>query len=129
MIVGVDLNPAREALARQVRHDALRQPEGSRAATSSPYLVELTGGGADYSFECVGNVDLMRQALECCHNGWGVSVIIGVAGGGPGDQHAAVPARHRPRVEGHGVRRRAGAAPTCRRSSTGTWTARSRSTT
>jgi S-(hydroxymethyl)glutathione dehydrogenase/alcohol dehydrogenase len=46
------------------------------------HLVGLTGGGADYSFECVGNVDLMRQALECCHRGWGVSVIIGVAGAG-----------------------------------------------
>ncbi|MGE3710908.1 MAG: zinc-binding dehydrogenase, partial [Hyphomicrobiaceae bacterium] len=46
------------------------------------HLVELTGGGAVYSFECVGNVDLMRQALECCHRGWGVSVIIGVAGAG-----------------------------------------------
>ena len=48
----------------------------------SQHLVELTDGGADYSFECVGNVDLMRQALECCHRGWGVSVIIGVAGAG-----------------------------------------------
>ena len=47
-----------------------------------PHLVELTDGGADYSFECVGNVKLMRQALECCHRGWGVSVIIGVAGAG-----------------------------------------------
>ena len=46
------------------------------------HLVELTGGGADYSFECIGNVDVMRQALECCHRGWGVSVIIGVAGAG-----------------------------------------------
>jgi S-(hydroxymethyl)glutathione dehydrogenase/alcohol dehydrogenase len=46
------------------------------------HLVELTGGGADYSFECVGDVTLMRQALECCHRGWGVSVIIGVAGAG-----------------------------------------------
>ena len=46
------------------------------------HLVELTDGGADYSFECVGNVDVMRQALECCHRGWGVSVIIGVAGAG-----------------------------------------------
>jgi S-(hydroxymethyl)glutathione dehydrogenase/alcohol dehydrogenase len=46
------------------------------------HIVELTGGGADYSFECVGNVDLMRQALECTHRGWGVSVIIGVAGAG-----------------------------------------------
>jgi S-(hydroxymethyl)glutathione dehydrogenase/alcohol dehydrogenase len=47
-----------------------------------PYLVSLTGGGADYSFECVGNTTLMRQALECCHKGWGVSTIIGVAGAG-----------------------------------------------
>ena len=47
-----------------------------------PYLVDLTGGGADYSFECIGNVDLMRAALECCHKGWGESVIIGVAGAG-----------------------------------------------
>jgi S-(hydroxymethyl)glutathione dehydrogenase / alcohol dehydrogenase len=46
------------------------------------YLVELTGGGADYSFECIGNVKVMRQALECCHKGWGVSTIIGVAGAG-----------------------------------------------
>ena len=46
------------------------------------HLVELTNGGADYSFECVGNVDLMRQALECCHKGWGESIIIGVAGSG-----------------------------------------------
>ena len=47
-----------------------------------PYLVDLTGGGADYSFECVGNTKLMRQALECCHKGWGTSVIIGVAESG-----------------------------------------------
>jgi S-(hydroxymethyl)glutathione dehydrogenase/alcohol dehydrogenase len=47
-----------------------------------PYLVDLTKGGADYSFECIGNVATMRQALECCHRGWGVSVIIGVAGAG-----------------------------------------------
>ena len=47
-----------------------------------PYLVNLTKGGADYSFECIGNVNVMRQALECCHKGWGVSVIIGVAAAG-----------------------------------------------
>ena len=55
-------------------------PKRGRQAIWSPHLVELTGGGADYSFECVGDVKLMRQALECCHKGWGVSVIIGVAG-------------------------------------------------
>jgi S-(hydroxymethyl)glutathione dehydrogenase/alcohol dehydrogenase len=47
-----------------------------------PYLVELTKGGADYSFECIGNVSVMRQALECCHKGWGESIIVGVAGAG-----------------------------------------------
>ncbi len=81
MIVGVDLNPAREALARKfgLTHFVNpREVEGDLV----PYLVDLTGGGADYSFECIGNVDVMRQALECCHRGWGVSVIIGVAGAG-----------------------------------------------
>ena len=91
----------------QVRHDPLRQSEGASTGDLVAHLVELTGGGADYSFECVGNVDLMRQALECCHRGWGVSVIIGVAGAGQEIAHAAVPAGHRARVEGHGVRRRA----------------------
>jgi len=81
MIVGVDLNPAREALARKFGLTHFVNPaevDGDLVA----YLVHLTGGGADYSFECVGNVELMRQALECCHRGWGVSVIIGVAGAG-----------------------------------------------
>ena len=70
-------------------------------------VVDLTGGGADFSFECIGNVNVMRQALECCHRGWGESIIIGVAGVRPGDRHAAVPAGHRPGLEGHGFRRRA----------------------
>jgi S-(hydroxymethyl)glutathione dehydrogenase/alcohol dehydrogenase len=77
MIIGVDINPAREALARKFGMTHFIDGKDSVAR-----IVELTGGGADYSFECVGNVDLMRQALECCHRGWGVSVIIGVAGAG-----------------------------------------------
>jgi len=80
-IVGVDINPARKALAERFGMTHFVNPkevEGDLVA----YLVALTDGGADYSFECVGNVDLMRQALECCHRGWGVSVIIGVAGAG-----------------------------------------------
>jgi S-(hydroxymethyl)glutathione dehydrogenase/alcohol dehydrogenase len=80
-IVGVDLNPAREALARKFGLTHFVNPtevEGDLV----PYLVELTGGGADYSFECIGNIDVMRQALECCHRGWGESIIIGVAGAG-----------------------------------------------
>jgi S-(hydroxymethyl)glutathione dehydrogenase / alcohol dehydrogenase len=81
MIVGIDLNPAREALGRRFGMTHFINPtqiKGDLVAN----IIELTGGGADYSFECVGNVKLMRQALECCHRGWGVSVIIGVAGSG-----------------------------------------------
>jgi len=81
MIVGVDINPGRRALAERFGMTHFVNPRevgGDLVA----HLVELTRGGADYSFECVGNVQLMRQALECCHKGWGVSVIIGVAGAG-----------------------------------------------
>src|SRR3954466_8838854 len=80
-IIGVDINPAREALARKLGLTHFVNPkEVGRDVVAE--LVELTHGGADYSFECVGSVDLMRQALECCHRGWGVSVIVGVAGAG-----------------------------------------------
>ncbi len=81
MIVGVDLNASRKPLAEKFGMTHFVNPkevEGDLVA----YLVNLTKGGADYSFECIGNVDVMRQALECCHKGWGVSVIIGVAGAG-----------------------------------------------
>ena len=81
MIIGVDLNLARESLARKFGLTHFVNPKEVKGDLVS-HLVELTKGGADYSFECVGNVDLMRQALECCHRGWGVSVIIGVAGSG-----------------------------------------------
>ncbi len=81
MIVGVDVNPAREALGRRFGMTHFVNP---KAVTGDlvGHLVELTKGGADYSFECVGNTTLMRQALECCHKGWGKSTIIGVAGAG-----------------------------------------------
>jgi S-(hydroxymethyl)glutathione dehydrogenase/alcohol dehydrogenase len=80
-IVGVDINPAREALAKKfgLTHFVNPKEVGKDLVA---HLVELTDGGADYSFECVGSVELMRQALECCHRGWGTSVIIGVAGAG-----------------------------------------------
>jgi S-(hydroxymethyl)glutathione dehydrogenase/alcohol dehydrogenase len=81
MIVGVDVNPAREALGRSFGMTHFVDPKAIKGDLVG-HLVELTGGGADYSFECVGDVRLMRQALECCHRGWGVSVIIGVAGAG-----------------------------------------------
>ena len=80
-IIGVDLNPARRELAEKFGMTHFVNPKevgGDLVA----YLVELTGGGADYTFECIGNVEVMRQALECCHKGWGESVIVGVAGAG-----------------------------------------------
>ncbi len=80
-IIGVDVNPAREALGKRYGMTHFVNPKDVGDGLVA-HLVELTGGGADYSFECVGNVQLMRQALECCHRGWGVSVIIGVAGSG-----------------------------------------------
>ncbi len=81
MIVGVDLNPAREALARKLGLTQFVDPK-ALAGDLVAHLVELTKGGADYSFECIGNTQTMRQALECCHRGWGTSVIIGVAPAG-----------------------------------------------
>ena len=81
MIVGVDINPARKAMAEKFGMTHFVNPsevEGDLV----PYLVNLTKGGADYSFECIGNTKVMRQALECCHKGWGTSIIIGVADAG-----------------------------------------------
>ncbi len=80
-IVGVDINPARESLARQFGMTHFVNPKEIKVDVVG-HLVELTDGGADYSFECIGNVNTMRQALECCHRGWGESIIIGVAGAG-----------------------------------------------
>ncbi len=81
MIIGVDLNPAKRALAEKLGMTHFVNPKDIDGDLV-PYLVELTKGGADYSFECIGNVNVMRQALECCHKGWGVSVVVGVAGAG-----------------------------------------------
>ena len=81
MIVGVDMNPAKKTLAEKFGMTHFVNPKEVEGDLV-PYLVSLTKGGADYSFECIGNVKVMRQALECCHKGWGVSVIIGVAGAG-----------------------------------------------
>jgi len=81
LIIGVDINERRAELGRKFGMTHFVNP-GELKGDLVAHLVALTGGGADYSFECVGNVELMRQALECCHRGWGVSVIIGVAGSG-----------------------------------------------
>jgi S-(hydroxymethyl)glutathione dehydrogenase/alcohol dehydrogenase len=80
-IIGVDVNPKRKAMAEKFGMTHFVNPKEVKGDVVA-HLVELTDGGADYSFECVGNVDLMRQALECCHRGWGTSVVVGVAGAG-----------------------------------------------
>jgi len=79
-IIGVDLNPEREAMARKFGMTHFINPKVTPDVVAA--ITELTDGGVDYSFECIGNVNVMRQALECCHKGWGESVIIGVAGAG-----------------------------------------------
>lgn len=81
MIVGVEMNPAKRAFGERFGMTHFVNPKEFNEELV-PYLVNLTRGGADHSFECIGNADVMRQALECCHKGWGVSVIIGVAGAG-----------------------------------------------
>lgn len=81
MIVGVDINTAKRSLAEKFGMTHFVNPHEIQGDIVK-YIVDLTKGGADYSFECVGNVNLMRQALECCHKGWGVCTIIGVAGAG-----------------------------------------------
>ncbi len=81
MIIGVDTNPAREPLARKFGLTHFVNPKELKGDLVA-HLVDLTKGGADYSFECIGNTQVMRQALECCHRGWGQSIIIGVAAAG-----------------------------------------------
>jgi len=81
MIIGVDLNNDRRAIAEKFGMTHFVNPKDVGGDLVA-HIVALTGGGADYSFECIGNVDVMRQALECTHRGWGTSIIIGVAGAG-----------------------------------------------
>ncbi len=80
-IVGVDLNPARETIARQFGMTDFVNPNDIKGELTG-HIIDITGGGADYTFECIGNVDVMRVALETAHKGWGESIIIGVAGAG-----------------------------------------------
>lgn len=81
MIVGVDINSSKKTIAEKFGMTHFVNPQEVEGDLVS-YLVDLTKGGADYSFECIGNTQVMRQALECCHKGWGVCTIIGVAGAG-----------------------------------------------
>jgi S-(hydroxymethyl)glutathione dehydrogenase/alcohol dehydrogenase len=125
-IIGVDINPGREEMARKFGMTHFVNPKEVENVVDA--IVQLTDGGADYSFECIGNVTTMRQALECCHKGWGQSIIIGVAEAGkeiatrPFQLVTGACGRARPSAA-------RAAAPTCRRSSTGTWKTRSTSTT
>ena len=79
-IIGVDINPAREAMARKFGMTHFVNPNDVENVVD--HIIQLTDGGVDYSFECIGNTKVMRQALECCHRGWGQSIIIGVAEAG-----------------------------------------------
>ncbi len=81
-IIGVDLNPDKRAMAEKFGMTHFVNPDEVGRDKVVQAIVDLTGGGADFSFECIGNVHTMRQALECCHRGWGESIIIGVAGSG-----------------------------------------------
>ena len=81
-IIGVDLNPAKAEIARKFGMTHFVNPDDVGRDKVVQAIVDLTGGGADFSFECIGNVHTMRQALECCHRGWGESIIIGVAASG-----------------------------------------------
>jgi len=81
-IIGVDINPARQDIAKKFGMTHFVNPDEVGRDKLVQALVDLTGGGADFSFECIGNINTMRQALECCHRGWGVSVVVGVAAAG-----------------------------------------------
>ena len=81
-ILGIDVNPDREILGKKFGMTHFLNPKDMNEIELQQKIIEITEGGADYSFECIGNVDVMRQALECCHKGWGQSIIIGVAGAG-----------------------------------------------
>jgi S-(hydroxymethyl)glutathione dehydrogenase/alcohol dehydrogenase len=82
VVVGVDLNTNRKAIAEKFGMTHFLNPNDFEGNQLQEKIIEITDGGADYSFECIGNVNVMRQALECCHKGWGESIIIGVAGSG-----------------------------------------------
>ncbi|WP_155516383.1 zinc-binding dehydrogenase, partial [Vibrio fluvialis] len=80
-IIGIDINEKKFELAKQLGATDCINPQKFDKPIQD-VIIEMTDGGVDFSFECIGNVNVMRQALECCHKGWGESVIIGVAGAG-----------------------------------------------
>lgn len=80
-IIAIDINESKFALAKKLGATDCINPKDHKGPIQD-FIVEITDGGVDYSFECIGNVNVMRSALECCHKGWGESIIIGVAGAG-----------------------------------------------
>ena len=104
-IIAVDTNPAKFEMATLLGATDCVNPK-DHGGTISEVLIDMTDGGVDYSFECVGNVNLMREALECCHKGWGESIIIGVARRWARNQHASFPTGHRQSVARHRIWRR-----------------------
>jgi len=126
-IIGVDLNPNKRAMAEKFGMTHFINPDDVGRDKVVQAIVDITGGGADFSFECIGNVHTMRQALECCHRGWARA----------SSSASPAPVRRFQRDRSSSSRGASGrappsvehvAAPTCRESSTGTWTARSIST-
>ena len=94
---GADLNEEKFALAKKMgATDCINPSKFDRPIQE--VIIEMTDGGVDYSFECIGNVDVMRSALECCHKGWGESIIIGVAGAGKENLYPSIPTRNRSRL-------------------------------
>ena len=100
MIVGVDMNDAKKSWGEKFGMTHFVNPSKLKDDLVG-HLVELTGGGADYSFECIGNVNVMRQALECAHKGWGESIIIGCCWRWPGNKHTSFPACNWTQLAGH----------------------------
>src|SRR5690606_16871178 len=81
-ILAIDMNPDKFVMAKALGATDFINPKDHPDTPIQQVIIDLTDGGVDYSFECIGNVNVMRQALECCHKGWGESTIIGVAGAG-----------------------------------------------
>ena len=117
-IIAVDINPDKWAIAKALGATDFINPK-TLSGSVTEAIIEMTNGGVDYSFECIGNVHVMREALECCHMGWGVSTIIGVAGAGqeistrPSSWSQGVPGKAPPSVASRG-------APNCRATLTAT---------
>ncbi len=106
MIIGIDINSDREEWGRKFGMTHFLNTKGMSRDEVVAKVVEMTDGGADYTFDCTGNTEVMRTALEACHRGWGTIIVIGVAEAGKGNRDAAVPAGDRAQLARHCLRRR-----------------------